>query len=175
MAEIKTLREEKNPINLDPVKVRYQRENGSWGTRTVIPGNSMTQQQFKDDCDANIMIAKFLKTGDSAHLKLRDVGVYADLADAPDYLGAMQTIVNAQTAFDALPAKLRLEKFNNDPSKMLSYLSDPKNQEEAISLGLMNRLENPVDPNKSVVDAVNSLSAEIKNTRKKRSAESAEE
>lgn len=157
--------------SVQPQKVVYIRENGTRGVRTVHPGESMTQQQFKDDCDVNIMLAKFMKTNDPAHLRLRDAGVYADLAGAPDYMEAMQTIATANQAFEAIDARIRLDKFNNDPQKMIQFLADPQNQEEAIKLGLMvRRPEAPKDP---VLEELRSMNENIQaNTRKSKKDQS---
>lgn len=145
--------------NLRAQKVRYKRENGTYGVRTVHVGESLTQQQFKDDQDVNIIMAKFAKTKDPRVLKLRDAGVYIDLVDAPDYQESMQAIINAQNAFAAIPAEVRLEKFNNDPSKMIKFLKDPKNDDEAIKLGL--KVKRPVEKN-PVLDELKELNKTLK-------------
>ena len=43
--------------------------------------------------------------------------------------------MQAQQSFESLPSELRA-KFENDPAKLISYLSDDKNNAEAIKLGL---------------------------------------
>jgi hypothetical protein len=56
----------------------------------------------------------------------------------------------ANDAFMTLPAELRY-KFNNDPQNFISYLQDPKNDEEAIKYGFKVKrqtedLANPPSP-----------------------------
>lgn len=94
---------------------------------------SMTQQAFAEDCDVNIILDRYMKTGE---LPKPRQGVYADVSEVPDLSEAIQIVQQAQTAFDSLPAKIRYE-FHNDPTKLLNFIADPKNKEKAIELGLI--------------------------------------
>lgn len=96
---------------------------------------SKTDQQYKDDCDANSIIAKFHKTGSITHLA-KVQGTYADVSEIPDLDVALQQVNEAKEMFMGLPSDLRA-KFYNDPKIMLQYLQDPKNREEAVQLGLL--------------------------------------
>ena len=49
-------------------------------------------------------------------------------------------IVDAQTSFDNMPSHIR-NKFENDPQKLIDFLSTEKNLEEAQALGLVNKPE----------------------------------
>lgn len=101
---------------------------------TVNNEESRTQQQFKDQCDVNLIVAKYKKTGEWLHLT-RKQGIYADVSEITDYHEATQKVLNAQTAFAALPSHLR-NRFQNDPAQLLAFLQDPKNYDEGVSLGL---------------------------------------
>ena len=46
--------------------------------------------------------------------------------------------MDAQNAFDQLPSEVR-NKFHNDPAKLIGFLKDEKNNEEAYALGLKNK------------------------------------
>lgn len=103
------------------------------GSRRVFTENlepSMTDQQWKDDCDVNYIMARYIKTGHLTHLQKKP-GMYADLTAITDLVGAYQDIAQAEEAFSKLPSRLR-NKFDNDPVKLVEYLKDPKNLEEAI-------------------------------------------
>lgn len=103
------------------------------GSRRVYTENlepSMTDQQWKDDCDVNHIMARYVKTGHLTHLQSKP-GMYADLSKITDLVGAYEDIAQAEEAFKALPSRLR-NKFDNDPVKLVEYLQDPKNLEEAI-------------------------------------------
>jgi len=52
----------------------------------------------------------------------------------------MNTIIAAQRAFEALPAKIR-DRFANSPERFLAFLADPDNLDEAVKLGLVNKPE----------------------------------
>ena len=49
------------------MKVIEKRKNGSIRVYTVNNEPSMTDQQFKDDCDVNSIVNKFTKTGHLTH------------------------------------------------------------------------------------------------------------
>lgn len=98
-------------------------------------GPSMTKQSFKDECDVNVIMRRYQQTG---VLPLGDGRVprYIDATSA-DYQEAMFLVADARSAFAELPSALR-ERFHNDPKRMLEFLEDPRNREEAIKLGLVN-------------------------------------
>ena len=58
------------------MKVIEKRKNGSIRVYTVNNEPSMTDQQFKDDCDVNFIVNKFTKTGHLTHLA-KFQGMYA--------------------------------------------------------------------------------------------------
>lgn len=147
---------------------QYVRPNGSVGVRTLNTEPSMTQQQFIQDCDVNHIMDKFLKTGTITHMR-REPGYYLDLVDMPDYQQSLQTVINAQNSFMELDAKVRL-KFENDPQKFIDFLGDPKNEQEAIELGL--RVKAQKDPILNELENINkglaaTTDAKSKSTTKK--------
>lgn len=113
------------------------RPNGSRRVYTVNNLPSKTDQSFKKECDVNEIMRKYLKTGQMAHLRGMQ-GTYADVSEIGDLQECVQKVQLAQEAFNSLPATLR-NKLNNDPSKFIEYLNDPKNVDEAVELGLMVR------------------------------------
>lgn len=119
----------------DNMKVIEKRKNGSIRVYTVNNEPSMTDQQFKDDCDVNFIVNKFTKTGHLTHLA-KFQGMYADVSAIPDLAEAMQIVSTAQTAFDTLPAELR-SRFGNSPVNMVEFVNDVNNKDEAIKLGLI--------------------------------------
>lgn len=97
------------------------------------PGKTDASQA--KDCDINNIVATYHKTG--VLPEGRGAGLFADVSDAPTYFEALQTVINAENAFMALDAKTR-KRFDNDATQMLAFLEDPKNRQEAISLGMLN-------------------------------------
>lgn len=122
------------PVMKILVEKRKDRPGHRVATHDETP--SVTQQQFKDQCDVNKIIEKYQATGEIHHLA-RESGAYADLSNIPDYQTALNTVIRAEQTFDMLPAAIR-ERFKNDPSELLTFIQDPKNKEEGIKLGLFN-------------------------------------
>ncbi|AXH75151.1 MAG: internal scaffolding protein [Microviridae sp.] len=103
---------------------------------TPVVGESMTKQSFKDECDINVIMRRYEATGILPGME-RAVGArYIDCRDI-DYQEAMILVASAKSAFADLPARLR-DRFGNDPAKLMSFLQDERNLEEARELGLVN-------------------------------------
>lgn len=109
---------------------------------TINNEPSMTEQQFKDDADVNIIMNRHLNNSYSYDPFVRQNGIYADVSEIPDLMNAMETVVTAQTMFDHLPSNIR-SRFGNSPVELLDFLKDPKNTQEAIKLGLMEEIKKP--------------------------------
>lgn len=106
-------------------------------------GDGKTKQSFRQQCDVNTIVEKARKTGLVTHLNAKKP-MYMDVGNVPDYQTALDIVNKADSQFSALSAKVR-ERFGNDPAKMLVFLSDPANSEEAIKLGLVERKVVPVE------------------------------
>lgn len=94
---------------------------------------SRTQQHFRDETDINVMVQRFQRTG------IPDVppvfpGVQ-DFTEAHDFRSAMQAVIDANRAFASLPSSVR-ERFANDPARLLDFISDDANYDEAVRLGI---------------------------------------
>lgn len=103
---------------------------------TVNNEPSKTQQQFKDECDINNIMAKYATTGQFLHVTSKQ-GQYADFSSITDYREMLDQVAYAQEAFAQLPANVRY-KFNNDPAELLNFVQDKKNYDEGVKLGLIN-------------------------------------
>jgi phage internal scaffolding protein len=88
---------------------------------------------------------RYEMTGHDAFADRKASGMFVDLASAPEFQVAMGVIASANEAFDSLPANVR-KRFSNDPAEFLAFFEDPGNQEEAIKLGLAERLPDPTPP-----------------------------
>lgn len=104
--------------------------------QTINTEPTMTQQQFKDECDINNIMKKFGNDPVAFQALTRPGGQYADFSHITDYQGMLDTVLEAQHAFESLPAPTRA-RFRNDPGNLLSFLQDEKNRDEAVSLGLL--------------------------------------
>lgn len=101
---------------------------------TFDPAEGKTKQEFKDDCDINVLLKRYQETGSLEHVNQRQA-LFADVS-AMDYQEAMNIIADARSAFLDLPAKVR-DRFNNDPHEFLAFVEDPENAAEAGELGLL--------------------------------------
>lgn len=96
---------------------------------------SLTEQCHKDDCDVNVILQRFAKTGVLPENTRR--GVFGDFSALPDdYREACALIEDARKRFDSLPSAVR-ERFNNDPAQLLEFLDNPDNESEARKLGIL--------------------------------------
>lgn len=102
--------------------------------QTGSPGETMTKQSMQDECDINLILARYQQTGLINHVN--NSGGYQDLPSDTDYQSGLNVIIEAQASFDALPSTIRRE-FGNDPAAFLSFIDDPKNVERMRSMGLL--------------------------------------
>lgn len=111
---------------------------------TILDPVSLTEQSHRDSCDINIILAKYEKSG-VIPLGKDGQPFFGDFSEVPDFHSAQLAILEAEQSFMQLPAKLR-SRFDNDPGKLLAFLEDPANKDEAISLGLINKPAASVPP-----------------------------
>lgn len=94
---------------------------------------SMTDQSQAQETDVNYIMKRL---GNDMRLLPEHQKSVSDLTDLPtDLASAYLAIQEAEETFMTLPARLR-SKFDNDPQKLVQFLNDPKNNEEAIHYGL---------------------------------------
>jgi len=95
---------------------------------------SMTSQEFKNDCDINKISARHRQY--NMPLPVSQLQSFSDVSEIPSFSEAMEVVTDAKRAFMLLPAKFR-DRMNNDPQKMLDFVNDPQNIDEARVLGLL--------------------------------------
>lgn len=104
-------------------------------TDIIFNDPSLAQQNFAGECDINNILDNWERNNVLTHLNQME-GQYADLPETSDYQTAMNTVISAQNMFAELPSKIR-DRFANDPEKFMQFMHDPKNFDEAVSLGLL--------------------------------------
>lgn len=107
----------------------------------------LTDQSQAKETDINVIIKRAEATG---FLPVsQDIGQYGDFSNLPDFAGSLSIVNRARDSFNALPAMVRA-KFENDPAKVIAFLSDEANRDEAIYLGLLPKsaakIPSPADP-----------------------------
>lgn len=124
---------DKNQIHTSRTKT------GRLRCRTQNKELTLTQQQFKDECDVNNIMRKYVTTGEFVH-RTSKKGQYADFSHIKDYQEMLDTVRYAEEAFASLPAPVR-SRFKNDPGELLSFIQDPKNRAEGEKLGLFTKTD----------------------------------
>lgn len=109
-----------------------KRANGSIRLHMEKFEKTRAQQHAKDQCDINIILSKFQKTG---RLPLRDrVPIYDDFSTVTDYKESLEILLKATDQFDNLPSELR-NRFKNDPAEFLKFVENAEHK-ELVELGL---------------------------------------
>lgn len=102
---------------------------------TVIPeSESKTKQEFKDECNINTIMARYMHTGVIDFVN-RHQAQYGDVTGI-DYQECMQVVADAQTQFNELPSSIRTQ-FENNPAKFLDFVGNPANKAEMHKMGLL--------------------------------------
>lgn len=107
----------------------------------VTGEKSMAQQNMKDECDVNNILAKYQKTGLISHLN-DNAGSYDNFTGYQDYHSSMNQVLEAQASFLMLPSSIR-KKFANDPAQFMEFVRDPENAKELVEMGLANEIVAP--------------------------------
>lgn len=118
----------------DDVRDAVERANSDIGDL----GPSLTQEHFAKDADINEIVHRFGIGDGTIPPAPNDPRFYADFTEVVDLRTALDRTIQAVTAFDLLPARLR-NRFNNNPAEMYEFVLDPANEAEAIALGLLKR------------------------------------
>lgn len=112
---------------------------------------SFTQQQFKEETDINEIVRRFGLTGQLPENYKAPVS--GDFTNISSFEEAMTAVAQAQQQFMELPANLR-ERFNNDPQRLMTFLDDDTNRDEATKLGLVVK---PPEKTRDMIQAVDDL------------------
>lgn len=136
---------------------RYDRPKQDFGFKTE--GQSLTRQSEADSCDINKIMERFDRTGQlPISMKQPQFGD----ARIVGFQEAKQIVIQAQEAFNELPAKARAH-FGHDPQNMLNALADNSeaNVNKLLEMGIL--IERQEDP-------TTTLQRIAKNTEKEKNA-----
>jgi hypothetical protein len=104
---------------------------------------SLTQQEFKESCDINNILAKFSVQAhalgvDPSLLMPQDQGTYGDFSNLDDFQTAQNKIAFLNDQFSNLPSDVR-RKFGDDLNTFIGAISDPNRIDELGELGVWNK------------------------------------
>ena len=111
---------------------------------------SFTDQNFKEETDINMILAKYKVTRNPALLGLGANGEplkkpqYGDFGDVGTYQECLEIVQEAQEQFENLPAAIRKE-VGNSPESMLKWIENPDNYERGVELGIFEKLPQNLD------------------------------
>jgi phage internal scaffolding protein len=126
----------RTPYNYDVDKVSDE-------TGLLCEDPSLAQQNFKEETDINYIVRQFGLTGELPGQTISPQ--YGDFTGVLDYHSAVNAVLAAQDEFMDLPAQMRA-RFDNDPAKLIDFLNNEENREEAIKLGLVDMpISTPVE------------------------------
>lgn len=130
------------------VKKRVVRTSATPSTKvTIDTGEGLTKQNHKAECDVNLILSRYQKTGVITHRN--EYAEQYDDATGMDFQEAMNLVKSAENMFSALPSSIR-KRFEQDPAKFLQFVNNPENIDEMIEMGLATKVE-PEQPVEVVV------------------------
>nr|WAE43831.1 MAG: internal scaffolding protein [Microviridae sp.] len=93
-----------------------------------------TKSSFAPACDINSIVSSAQRN----RVSLRDLDprAYGDVSAVPNLQASLAIVEKAQGLFASMPSVVR-SRFANDPLKMISFLRDKNNHDEAVKLGLL--------------------------------------
>lgn len=132
--------------------------------RTSIDASQpiLTEQEHKNSCDINYIVAQFHKTG--IFPPNTKIASYADNTNTPTLEDAFRTVSEARESFLDLPANIR-RLMDNDPSKMEEFLRDDANTDILIKYGIIEPII-PKEPEFTLKDLNETIKKTSKNTEK---------
>lgn len=106
--------------------------------KTVDPfntvGESLTQEQFAEECKINNILRSHDRNGVIDHIH-RGNAIYGDFSNVTDFSDALNQIKAAQSEFMNIPSEIR-EKFKNDAGEFFKFASNSENLDELRQMGL---------------------------------------
>lgn len=114
------------------VKVRNK-----WSTErlvTQLDNSEGAKQEFKDECDINVIINRYKKTGNIYHLNQSEPAY--GVAEPVTYHEALNLVMAAQEQFEQLPSQAR-KRFNNNPTEFMEYIHSNPDKKELFEMGLL--------------------------------------
>lgn len=113
----------------------YTAADTQTGKRNRVSTNnqedSLTSQEFKDECDVNYVLRHGVSERMAQALE-KWQPKYADISSI-DFIGSLNNVKEAQSAFEELPAQTR-DLFDDNPQAFIDFIKDPSNIERLPAL-----------------------------------------
>lgn len=121
-------------------RFNYDTNRASVASSLACSDPTRAQQNSKDECDINTIVRNFGVTGQLPNIDR--IPLEGDFHDVVDYQTALHALMQADETFMQLPSDVR-KRFDNDPSKFVSFATDESNRDELKAMGLL-RPETPL-------------------------------
>lgn len=125
----------------------YDTNHVSDDSALICTEPTLTQQNFKEQCDINRIVKQYAQTGvinANTSIPLPD-----EFVGITDYHTAMNLIKRSEDAFMALEPHLR-ERFANNPANFVDFVTNPANIDELRSMGLAYPANDQAQPGQAV-------------------------
>lgn len=104
-------------------------------THRLPSGVTRVQQNQANDSNINILVARYLRTGQQDPRLAGRRLVFGDFTST-DFQDMMNRVTDVQNQFRSLPSRIR-SRFSNQPFQLVRFVEDPSNRVEAIKMGLL--------------------------------------
>ena len=112
----------------------YDAEAVSLETGLKCEDESLAVESAKEEADINTIVRRFGLTGELPDdVRMPQSG---DFTGIPDFHTALNMVRATQEEFMRVPADIR-DRFQNDPARLMSFLEDEGNRDEARRLGFL--------------------------------------
>lgn len=101
---------------------------------TIDCGESLTEQSHKNECDMNLILRDYARTGFMRHARENE-GRYDDVSPM-DFQEAMIVVAETKSLFEGLPSEVR-KQFGNEPKAFLEYVQNPANASQLEKMGVL--------------------------------------
>jgi len=101
-----------------------------------------TKQEFKDQCDINLIMARYQRTGQLPASAMSAAMRYGDFSQIPSFHEMHDRVMAATDLFNQLPARVR-KQYGNDPGAFLAASQTPEGAELLVKLGLATKTPQP--------------------------------
>ncbi|WNK13702.1 MAG: internal scaffolding protein [Microvirus sp.] len=121
-----------DPLSSFPL-VRH-RFSPRYVSRVFFSGDGRTKQSFKDECDVNRIMSRYMSSGILPEHLTRATAQFVDCT-AVDFQEAQLIVAGARTLFAELPSAVR-SRFRHSPEAFLEFAENPANGPALAEMGL---------------------------------------
>lgn len=100
---------------------------------TECKDDGLTEQSHAKSCDIHNILTQYEKTGVITH-NAKHQGQYMDYPNSHDFKAMMDTVAEAKSMFESIPATIRKD-FANDAGRFLDFMQNEDNREAIEAYG----------------------------------------